>query len=284
MTYKKVGRDVRGEIEIDPNVDLPDYSGPFRADLRFSDFSEDQLVRMLSMSHEYYVLLVEAWAAEIGTRKGDDAMQDLQTSAWTNGVLPHVPRITEEWTAFDDVDGMPELGSRRRRRSARSSPMPRYADCDKERLVNLLLGSHEFLLLVIESWAAEVVVRYSLDEMFEIQWALWSAKVLPEVRRIKGKWMNITTNDVAAFMKDIQIDATSYPGQGLRADLRDAGGRRRHHDVQQVLRTRSVGSARTTGHPREELPLHLSCVVDRDGEDVQPEHEGRHPRDPASHR
>ena len=55
VTYKKKGRDVRGEIKIDPNVDLPDYSGPFQADLRFSDFSKEQLVRMLSMSYEYYV-------------------------------------------------------------------------------------------------------------------------------------------------------------------------------------------------------------------------------------
>ncbi len=44
VTYKKTGHDHRGEIEVDPSVDLPDYSGPFRADLRFSDFSKEQLV------------------------------------------------------------------------------------------------------------------------------------------------------------------------------------------------------------------------------------------------
>jgi len=214
VTYKKVGHDVRGDVDIDPNVDLPDYSGPFKADLRFSDFSGEALVRMLSMSYEYYVLLIEAWAAELRARKGDDAMQELQTSAWTNGILPHVARIQEEWSALADVDELPQLGAG----SIVFSPFkpdPRYAECDKERLVNLLLGSHEFLLLVIEAWAAEVVVRYSLDEMFAIQWALWSEKVLPEVRNIKGRWMNITTNDVAAFMKDIQIDATSFPGKAF---------------------------------------------------------------------
>ena len=58
-------------------------------------------------------------------------------------------------------------------------------------------------------------MRYSLDEMFDIQWTLWSEKVLPEVRNIKGRWMNITSNDVAAFMKDIQIDATSLPGKAF---------------------------------------------------------------------
>ena len=60
-----------------------------------------------------------------------------------------------------------------------------------------------------------MVVRYGLDEMFAIQWALWSEKVLPRVRELKGAWMNITTNDVAAFMKDIQIDATSFPGKAF---------------------------------------------------------------------
>src|SRR5436309_16111917 len=73
VTYEKQGRDLRGEVEVDPNVDLPDYSGSFKADLRFSDFSREQLVRMLSMSHEYYGLLVEAWAEEIRARKGEAA-------------------------------------------------------------------------------------------------------------------------------------------------------------------------------------------------------------------
>jgi hypothetical protein len=213
VTYKKVGRDVRGEMG-DPTVDLPDYSGPFKADLRFSDFSREQLLRMLSMSYEYYVLLVEAWASEVGSRIGDDATRDLQSAAWTDGVLPHVPRITEEWMAFEGTDTMPELDTGVVAFNP-FKPDPRYSECDKERLVNMLLGSHEFLLLVIESWAAQVVVRYSLDEMFDIQWSLWSAKVLPEVRRLKGRWMNITGNDVAAFMKDLQTDVTAFPGKAF---------------------------------------------------------------------
>ena len=185
VTYKKVGRDVRGDIDIDPDVNLPDYSGPFKADLKFSDFSQEMLVRMMSMSYEYYALLVRSWASEVGKRVGEDAMQDLQSAAWNDGVLPHVARIAEEWKAFEGVDEMPELGTGVAAFSP-FKPDPRYAECDKERLVKMLLGSHEFLLLVIESWAAQVVVRYGLDEMFAIQWALWSENVLPEVRNLKG--------------------------------------------------------------------------------------------------
>jgi len=214
VTYKKKGRDIRGEVEIDPNVDLPDYSGPFKADLRFSDFAQPQLVKMLSMSYEYYLVLIDAWASEVGSRRSETEMQELQTAAWTNGILPHVARISEEFNAFEGVDEMPELGSGVVKFNP-FKPDPRYAECDKERLVNMLLGSHEFFLLVIEAWAAEVVVRYGLDQMFDIQWELWSREVLPRVRELKGAWMNITTNDVAAFMKDIQIDATSFPGKAF---------------------------------------------------------------------
>ena len=213
VTYKKEGRDYRADLE-ESGLELPDYSGPFRADLKFMDFSGDALLNMMGMSYEYYVLLVEAWASEIAARQGDDVMHEIQNSVWNNGVLPQVPRIQDEWRALDDVDAMPPLGDGIVSYNP-FKPDDRYADCDKDHLVQLALGSHEFLLLVIESWAAEIVVRYGLDEMFDIQWTFWSDKVLPEVRRIKGKWMNITSNDVAAFMKDIQVDATSFPGKAF---------------------------------------------------------------------
>lgn len=214
VAYKKEGRDYRDDLDVAGSPELPDYSGPFKADLRFSDFSNDALVKMLSMSHEYYVLLIEAWAAEVATRRGQQVMREIQQSVWTNGVLPQVPRIADEWMALDGVEEVPEAIEGVITFNP-FGPDQRYHDLDKERLVNLALGSHEFLLLVIECWAAEIVVRYGLDEMFDIQWALWSRKVLPEVRNIKGRWMNITTDDVAAFMKDIQVDATSFPGKAF---------------------------------------------------------------------
>ncbi|WP_426573915.1 hypothetical protein [Aquihabitans sp. McL0605] len=214
VTYPKVRYDTRADIDVEHSQDLSDYSGPFQQDLRFSDFSREALVRMLGMSHEYYVLLVEAWAGEIAARQGEEKMQEIQTAVWTNGVGPHLDRITQEWGALPDVDVMPELGSGVVTFSL-FAPDARYEELDKEQLVNLALGSHELLLLVIECWAAEIVVRDGLDEMFDIQWVFWSEKVLPEVRNLKGRWMNITTNDVAAFMKDIQIDATSFPGKAF---------------------------------------------------------------------
>jgi hypothetical protein len=214
VVYAKDAVDYRADL-VERGLDLPDYSGPFRADLSFMDFSVDALVRMLSMSHDYYALLIAAWYDEIAARQGVSVVDEIQASVWTNGVLPQVPRIAAEFGALDDVDTFPSSTAGAVVTFNPFHPDSRYAALGKEQLVALSLGCHEFLLLVIECWAAEVVVRFGLDEMFSIQWALWSEKVLPEVRNIKGRWMNITSNDVAAFMKDIQVDATSFPGKAF---------------------------------------------------------------------
>ena len=77
------------------------------------------------------------------------------------------------------------------------------------------MGSHEYLLTAIEGWAGDIVMRYGLDAMFDFQWELWSAKVLPAVRELKARWMRVGDGTVEAFMKDIQIDASSFPGKAF---------------------------------------------------------------------
>ncbi len=59
----------------------------------------------------------------------------------------------------------------------------------------------------------QVVIRHSLDEMYSISWDIWSAKVLPAVMELKARHMRMSGNDVAAFMKDLQIDASAFPGK-----------------------------------------------------------------------
>jgi hypothetical protein len=49
---------------------------------------------------------------------------------------------------------------------------PKYAELPKERFVQVVLGSHEYLLTAIEAWAGDIVMRYGLDAMFEFQWNL----------------------------------------------------------------------------------------------------------------
>ena len=224
--HKPTGPDTRAQIDLDSSPELPDYSGPFKADLRFSDFSNAALVDMISMSDEYFRVCIRAWAEEVSKRYGQDLMREIQAEAWQTILLPQLAQMLQGWMEIPDdraealvADVTAEVTARQAdggvvtinpfRAESVSVEEP------KEKLVTWALGSHEYLLTAIESWAAVIVIRYGLDSMFESQWDMWSEKVLPAVRDLKGRWMKVGDGTVEAFMKDIQVDASSFPGKAF---------------------------------------------------------------------
>ena len=143
------------------------------------------------------------------------------------------------------------------------------------------LGSHEFLLQCIEAWAAQIVVRYSLDEMFDIQWTLWGETVLPGAKQLKAEYLGITGNTVEDWMKDLQIDATALPGKAFDLSFEmpepDVG-------IMTFNRCVAVDQWEAMGRPDIlEKNCHSTCPKSMivTTQDVQPEHEGRHPGHPA---
>src|SRR3954465_6709382 len=96
-THKPSGPDTRAEISVESSAELPDYSGPFKSDLRFSDFSNQALVNMIAMSDEYYRVSVSAWAEEVAKRSGPEVRRETQAEAWQPIVLPQLPAMFEEW-------------------------------------------------------------------------------------------------------------------------------------------------------------------------------------------
>ena len=224
--HRPTGPDTRAEIRVDSSAELPDYSGPFKPDLRFSDFSNQALVNMIAMSDEYYRVCVEAWADEVTKRYGPDLMAEIQTEAWQTIVLPQLHQMLEEWMEIPAdraaalvAEVTDEIAARKREGGVVTvNPFrPEMTDVTspKEDLVKWALGSHEYLLTAIEGWAGDIVIRYGLDAMFDIQWDLWSETVLPAVRDLKARWMKVGDGTVEAFMKDIQVDASSFPGKAF---------------------------------------------------------------------
>jgi hypothetical protein len=66
----------------DSAAELPDYSGPYRADLRLTDFSKEALAtRLLPWSERYLQLCVDGWAAEVARRYGAKAMAEIEWAA-----------------------------------------------------------------------------------------------------------------------------------------------------------------------------------------------------------
>jgi hypothetical protein len=224
----EVGRlDGRQELTVDPDIDLPDYSGPFRSDLRFTDFSREQLVRMLEMCDDYRRVWVGAWLDEVELKFGRQDRLDIEWIAWRDVLAPALDPMLREFLPEELIDARLQAADLGRFVGERPpgdddlgidysvpfAPEPEFVHRSKEELVTMLLGSHEYILTCNQAVAMQVVLRHSLDDMFQVSWDIWSAKVLPEVMELKARHMRMSGNDVAAFMKDLQIDASAFPGK-----------------------------------------------------------------------
>jgi len=223
VTYPKTNLDIRQEVDVDSGAELPDYSGPYKADLRFTDFSKAALAdKLLPWSEAYMQLCVDGWAREVGKRYGAETMAEIEWTAWNDQVAPELERMQREYLpagkVFLDSNRNVPVDQRVGTRviyTGLFSPDPSTITLSKPEIVRWLLGSHEYLLQCIEAWATQITVRYGLDVMFDIQWTLWGDTVLPGVKKLKEEYLGITGNTVADWMKDLQLDATAMPGKAF---------------------------------------------------------------------
>jgi hypothetical protein len=223
VTYPKKDLDIRQQIDVDSGAELPDYSGPWRADLRFTDFSTEALAtKFLPWSEKYLQLCVDGWAKEVAHRYGAETMAEIEWTAWNDQVVPELERMKHEFlpagTEYEDPNQRVRAEDRPTTRVVYTglfTPRADVSELSKEQLVTWFLGSHEYLLQCIEAWAAQLVVRYGLDVMFDIQYTLWGDTVLPGTKKLKEQYLGITGNTVADWMKDLQIDATALPGKAF---------------------------------------------------------------------
>jgi hypothetical protein len=222
-TYPKNDLDIRYELDRDSGAELADYSGPWKPDLRYTDFSKEFLAhRVIPWSEAYLQLCVDGWADEIANRYGAETMAEIEWAAWHDQIAPELERMKNEFLPAGTTFRDPNAGVREEHRAATRvvytglfSPRADLLDLSKEQLVTWLLGAHEYLLQCIEGWAAQIVVRYGLDVMFDVQYALWGNVVLPGVKQLKEEYLGITGNTVSDWMKDLQMDATSMPGKAF---------------------------------------------------------------------
>src|SRR5262245_38976316 len=223
VTYAKAGLDIRQQRDVDSGAELPDYSGPYRADLRFTDFSKEALAgKILPWSERYLQLCVDGWATQVARRYGAEKMAEIEWAAWNDQVVPELDRMKNQFlpagTGYVDPNRQVREEDRVHTRVVYAglfTTRPDLADLTKEQLVTWFLGSHEYLLQCIEAWATQITVRYGLDVMFDIQWTLWGDCVLPGVKKLKAEYLGITGDTVEAWMKDLQMDATALPGKAF---------------------------------------------------------------------
>jgi hypothetical protein len=223
VTYAKTDLDIRQQLDVDSGAELPDYSGPFRSDLRFTDFSAESLAtKFIPWSERYMLLCVDGWSTEVARRYGAEIAAEIEWTAWNDQIVPELDRMKSEFlpagTAYADPNqGVPEADrtSTRVVYTGLFTAPPESNELTKEELVTWLLGSHEYLLQCIEAWATQITVRFGLDVMFDIQFTLWGDTVLPGVKKLKAEYLGISGGTVEDWMKDLQTDATSMPGKAF---------------------------------------------------------------------
>lgn len=223
VTFARTALDMRQEIDVDSGAELDDYSGPYRPDLRFTDFSTTALAeRIIPWSEQYLLVCIEGWTTEVARRFGEDTMREIEWAAWTEQIAPELDRMRAEFlppgtTYVDPNQGVPEAerATTPVDYTGLFSPTPALAELSKPQLVTWFLGSHEYLLQCIEGWAAQIVVRTGLDDMFDIQYTLWGDTVLPRVKELKAEYLGISGTTVEDWMKDLQMDATALPGKAF---------------------------------------------------------------------
>ncbi|MGH8977632.1 MAG: hypothetical protein ACRDV7_06120, partial [Acidimicrobiia bacterium] len=166
VTYAKTNLDIRQQTDVDSGAELPDYSGAYRSDLRFTDFSKEALAtKFLPWSNQYLQLVVEGWATEVANRYGAETMAEIEWAAWNDQVVPELERMQREFlpagAIYDDPNRLVRAEDRSGTRVVYTglfTPGPTTIELSKEQLVTWFLGSHEFLLQCIEAWAAQIVV------------------------------------------------------------------------------------------------------------------------------
>ncbi len=98
VTYPKADLDIRQQVDVDSGAELVDYSGPYRADLRFTDFSKEALAtKFLPWSEAYMQLCVDGWFDEIGKRYAPDVAAEIEWAAWIDQMTPELDRMKSEF-------------------------------------------------------------------------------------------------------------------------------------------------------------------------------------------
>lgn len=223
VTFPKKDLDIRHERDVESGAELEDYRGPYRPDLRYTDFSTGALAeKLIPWSEAYLVACIGGWQNEVAKRYGTETMAEIEWQAWNDQIVPELERMRSEflpdWATYTDPNQGVPGGDRVATRvdyCGLFTPRGDLAGLAKAELVTWLLGAHEYLLQCIEAWAAQIVVRYGLDVMFDIQYTLWGETVLPAAKRLKEEYLGIEGDTVADWMKDLQMDATAMPGKAF---------------------------------------------------------------------
>ncbi len=91
-----LGQDTRADIGVRPGVELDDYSGPFRPDLRYTDFSKVGLSRLIQMASEYHNAIQGRYRQFIDEVHGHAAAVSSEETIWGGSMVNSTHRLIKK--------------------------------------------------------------------------------------------------------------------------------------------------------------------------------------------
>jgi hypothetical protein len=76
-------------------AELTDYSGPYKHDLRFEDFSKDFLIKMMTQWQRAYLRLSSIWYEKVMEKFGMNAADDCNLDVWLTVGQKVVPKFAK---------------------------------------------------------------------------------------------------------------------------------------------------------------------------------------------
>jgi len=74
--------------------DLPDYSGEFRPDLKFTDFSKEALIRMWEAAANLYIGINQIWMGFVQEKMGEETAKEWLQAVWSRGIAMEYGLVT----------------------------------------------------------------------------------------------------------------------------------------------------------------------------------------------
>ena len=75
--------------------EMNDYSGPFRPDLQYEDFSKEFLIKLMKVWQYFYLEMASAWYDGVEKRFGFDAANVCEAEAWIRVAKRSMPRLVK---------------------------------------------------------------------------------------------------------------------------------------------------------------------------------------------
>ena len=76
--------------------EMKDYSGPFKPDLKYEDFSKDFLIELMRVWQYFYLEMASAWSEAVEKHVGSDTATQCEKEAWVRVVKRSLPRLAKK--------------------------------------------------------------------------------------------------------------------------------------------------------------------------------------------